>query len=333
MNSKILRYAAFVAVVSGAAAAWFVLRPQADDGGLIRLSGNIEITDAHVGFRIAGRVEERWVSEGHRVMAGQRIARLDAEELEREAALRQAEVAGARAALAELLAGNRPEEVRQAEAALRRVTADLERIQADRERKEFLFENDVISAMELDAVRSAHEAAEARMRESTEQLEVIRSGPRRETVEQARARLDHAEQALALARTRLGYTVLTSPIEGFVLSNNAEPGEYVGPGAPVVTVGNLENIWLRTYIDGARLGLLRLGQTARVTTDSLPGKVYEGRVSFIASEAEFTPKNVQTAKERVKLVYRIKIDIHNPDFELKPGMPADAEIVTGDVEE
>jgi HlyD family secretion protein len=111
-----------------------------------------------------------------------------------------------------------------------------------------------------------------------------------------------------------------------VLSKNIEPGEYVAPGTPVVTVGDLVNVWLRAYIDEADLGRVKVGQKARVTTDTYPGRVYPGTISFISAEAEFTPKNVQTAKQRVKLVYRIKIDIQNPKMELKAGMPADAQI-------
>jgi len=111
------------------------------------------------------------------------------------------------------------------------------------------------------------------------------------------------------------------------LSKNVEPGEYVAPGTPVVTVGELEDPWLRAYINETDLGRVKLGQRVQVTTDSYPDKKYEGRISFIASQAEFTPKNVQTEKERVKLVYRIKVDLTNPNLELKPGMPADAEIL------
>ena len=130
-----------------------------------------------------------------------------------------------------------------------------------------------------------------------------------------------------MAETRLGYATLASPLSGVVLSKNVEPGEFVAAGTPLVTVGDLENVWLRAYINETDLGRVKVGQRVRVTADTYPGKRYEGRVSFIASQAEFTPKNVQTEKERVKLVYRVKVDIRNPNMELKPGMPADAEIL------
>ena len=165
------------------------------------------------------------------------------------------------------------------------------------------------------------------------QYELIRIGPRQEQIEQAKARVEQAKAALRLAETRLDYATIVSPLTGVVLSKNIEPGEYVSSGTPVVTVGDLVDVWLRAYINETDLGRVTVGQKARVTTDTYPGKVYEGHVSFISSEAEFTPKSVQTQKERVKLVYRIKIDIKNPNMELKPGMPADAVIVTAGASE
>jgi HlyD family secretion protein len=170
------------------------------------------------------------------------------------------------------------------------------------------------------------DAARAALNQAKAQYDLVKAGPRKETIDQSRARVKQAEAALQLSQTRLSYTTLVSPMSGVVLSKNIEPGEYVSPGTPVVTVGDLVNVWLRAYIPEGVLGRVKVGQKAKVTTDTYPGKVYEGRVSFIAQEAEFTPKNVQTEKERVKLVYRIKIDITNPAMELKPGMPADAVI-------
>jgi len=371
-----------LAVVAGVLGYKYWQNRSKDDLGVIPVSGNIEVTDAEVSFRIAGHVEERLLSEGDTVERGQVVATLDRRELEREVALRQAEVKGASAALDELLAGSRPEEIAAAEAAVQQVQAGLDELLAgsrpqevkaamaslDRakteaelqrseyERQKRLYEKEVISKKEYEAFVAAHKAAEARLKEANEHLELVREGPRKEqieqaraavaqareryelvrkgprqeTIEQARARFEQADAALALAQTRLGYTTLASPLSGVVLSDNVEAGEYVSPGTPVLTVGDLDNVWLRAYINENDLGRVKVGQPVRVTTDTYPGKVYEGRVSFIASEAEFTPRNVQTQKQRVKLVYRVKIDIPNPETELKPGMPADAEIVVGE---
>jgi HlyD family secretion protein len=158
---------------------------------------------------------------------------------------------------------------------------------------------------------------------------MLGKGYRPEQVDQARARLQEAEEALSLARTRLGYATLFAPMDGVVLTENVEPGEFVAAGTPVITLGALDPVWLRAYIGETDLGRVKLGQAARVITDTYPGKVYRGTVAFIAQDAEFTPKNVQTEKERAKLVYRIKITLPNPDQELKPGMPADAELDIG----
>jgi HlyD family secretion protein len=157
-------------------------------------------------------------------------------------------------------------------------------------------------------------------------LSEAREGSRKEDIAIARANLNEAGANLGLSQVTLGYTILRAPSNGVVSVRQAELGEVVSPGSPVVTLSDLDHIWLRAYIAETDLGRIRWGQDATVTTDTYPGKQYHGRISFISSTAEFTPKSVQTFKERVTLVYRIKIDIDNPTHELKPGMPADAHI-------
>jgi HlyD family secretion protein len=369
------------AILLVAVLAYFILG-RSHDGRMIRVSGNVEVTDAEVSFKIPGRVEARLVDEGETVKAGQTVARLDSVELTQEVALRRAEVQAVQAVLSELEAGSRPEEIAQAEASaeqakarldemlagsrpeelstaeavLRRAKAETERARLDAERYEGLYKKEIASAQQYDLARTAYETALARQREAEEQFKLVREGPRREqieqaraawsqaqerfvlvkkgprreTIDQARARLQQAKEALAVAETRLGYATLLSPLSGVVLSKNVEPGEFVAAGTPVITVGDLENVWLRAYINETDLGRVKVGQRVRVTADTYPNKRYEGHVSFIASQAEFTPKSVQTEKERVKLVYRVKVDIRNPNMELKPGMPADAEILLGE---
>jgi len=321
-----------VVIVAGVVVFAYVRTRSTHTPNTIRVSGNIEVTDAEVSFKIPGRVEARFVSEGETVKAGQVVARLDSTELDQEVALRKAEVDAAQAELAELEAGARPEEIAQAEAVVARVKADLERVRRDYDRQKGLYGREVISAREYETPKSAYDMAEARVREAEEQLTHLKKGPRIEKIERARARRQQARQALALSETRLAYATLVAPLEGMVLSDSVEPGEYVAPGTPVITVGDLQNVWLRAYINETDLGRVNLGQRVHVTTDTYPGKVYEGRISFISSEAEFTPKNVQTEKERVKLVYRIKVDISNAHMELKPGMPADADISAGETQ-
>ncbi len=380
MSYRLLASLVIVALLAAGAVLFYSGRPQASSDGAIRVSGNIEVTEAEVSFKIPGRVIERLVAEGETVQAGQVVARLDDSELVREVGLRRAEVAAPEAVLAELEAGSRPEEIAQAEGAVRQAQARLaeleagsrpeeiasaqaavERARADQVRwqSEFgrisrLHEQGVVSSQLLDSVRSSRDMAREQLRAAGQQLSLVRQGPRKEQIEQARAalqqagarlalvragprreriaqaraRLEQARQALAAAETRLSFTVVSAPLTGFVLSENIEPGEFVAAGTPVVTVGELANVWLRSFINETDLGRVKLGQTAHVTADTYPGKSYEGRISFLSSQAEFTPRNVQTQQERVKLVYRVKIDLPNPDQELKPGMPADAEILT-----
>ncbi|MBZ5534662.1 MAG: efflux RND transporter periplasmic adaptor subunit [Acidobacteriia bacterium] len=345
----------------------------------LQVSGNIEVTDVEVSFKIPGRVQERLVDEGDMVAAGAIVARLESRDLAEQVAMRKAEARAAEAFLNQLVTGSRPEEIVQAEAMMRqsqarldellhgsrsqeiaaaqaavtRTRADAERARLDYERYARLFEKVNVSAQQYDAAKAGLEMAQARQHEAEEQMKLVvegprkeqieqarealvqakekyalvRKGPRQEEIDQARARLEQAREALAMAETQFGYALLTAPLPGVVLSKNVEPGEMVAPGTPVITIGDLEKVWVRAYINETDLGRVKVGQRATVTTDTYPGKQYTGHVSFIASKAEFTPKNVQTEKERVKLVYRIKVDILNPRMELKPGMPADAAIL------
>lgn len=383
MNAR--KIAPLLVVVLAAAAALgyrFLGNRSGNAAGVVRVSGNIELIDVEVGFKIAGLVVARAVDEGEQVQPGQLVAKLDTSDLECDVALRQAELRAAEEGLRELKNGSRPEEIAAALASVAKakaVLAQLEvrtpieaaaaeaavasagiekaRLKAEFERAASLRANRTISEEEYDRQKAAYDVAVARLTEAEERLKLVTSeprreeiaqakaalaqaqaqydlvqaGPREETIAQAEAKVKQAAAALKLAQTRLDYAtvVWTQPWTGIVLSKNIEPGEYVSPGTPVVNVGNMTDVWLRAYIAQTDQARVKVGQEVRVTTDARPGKVYSGRVSFIASEAEFTPKNVQTPKERIKLVYRIKVDIPNPDMELKRGMPADGEIVVG----
>lgn len=308
-------------------AAWALIRilnRSGRDPGQIRLSGNIEVVDAELGFKLPGRVESRLVSEGDTVAAGQIVARLEHKDLLAELSMRQADVESARAILAELEAGSRPEEIAQAQAQLDLAEAERDRAEADFRREKELFNKSVAAAREFETAQAVMKTAEARVRDAGQHLRLLQLGPRQEAIEQAQARLAEARAALESAQVRISYAEIASPFTGIVLSHSIEPGEYVSAGTPVVTVGDLEHPWLRAYLDELDIARVRLGQSAEVSIDAFPAKRYQGRLSFISAEAEFTPKNVQTEKERVKLVYRVKIDVENPNQELKPGMPADA---------
>jgi HlyD family secretion protein len=299
-------------------------RAQPGDDGAIVVSGNIEVIDARLSFKIPGRIVERPVDEGDSLEAGRLVARLDTAELEEQVALRRAELSMVAAALAELEAGSRPQEIAAAAAALRSAEAERDRARLELRRQEELRATDAVSERELETNRAQARVAEARVAELEERLALVREGPRKEAIAQARSRADVARAALALAETQLANGTLVAPMAGVVLEKHAEPGEFVAAGAPVVSMADTSKVWLRAYVNESDLGKVHLGQSVDVRTDTFPGRSYTGTLAFISPEAEFTPKTVQTHKERVTLVYRIRIDLDNASGELKPGMAADA---------
>jgi HlyD family secretion protein len=328
MKKKVILIAILLLAV--AAIAWLATRRTGGDGSTVAVSGTIEVTDVEVSFKVPGRVRERLVDEGEQVKAGQIVARLDDEDLRLDVAQREQDREVLAANLRELETGFRKEDIARADAAVSRVKADAERLKADFARQKTLFQREVISRRDFDAAKAAFESSQSALREAVAQQELMHRGPRREQIDAARARLGQAREALELSRTRLGYATLASPMTGLVLAKHVEAGEQVAAGTPIVSVGDMANSWMRAYIAETDLGRVKVGQKARVRSDTWPDRRYEGTVTFISPEAEFTPKSVQTEKERVKLVYRIKITIPNPAMELKPGMPVDAEILASD---
>jgi HlyD family secretion protein len=353
------------------------------------VSGNLELTQVDISFKVPGKLIQRNVDEGSWVKKGMVIARIDRDQVERQRnrdqagvysaesqltqsetsvqwqrqtlesdiALRKAELRAAQAQLDQLLAGSRPQEIQQARATVIDAKAQHEQAQADWQRAEDLFKNDDISKQQYDQYRMRLDSTAASQMQTEEKLALVVEGPRKEDIEAARAQVARAQAAIqsseanrlelkrreedlvarhaeiararaqmAMTQTQIDDTVVVSPIDGVVLVKSAEIGEVLAAGTTVVTIGDIDHPWLRAYINETDLGRVKLGQVAKLTTDSFPGKTYLGRVSFISSEAEFTPKQIQTREERVKLVYRIKIDVDNQGHDLKSNMPVDAEI-------
>jgi HlyD family secretion protein len=262
----------------------------------------------------------------------------------------QARAARAEAQLADLLAGSRQQEIEQARAALRNARATREWTERDFRRAQELYGKELVAQQEVDRARQAYEvaaanevsarerldlvgvgprehevaAARAELRAATERVQLLKAGPRPDAVVAARAQVTQAEAAITLARARLAEATIEAPIDGVVLRKNLEAGETANPGVPIVTLLDPRVIWLRAYVPETDIGRVRLGQAATISVDAYPGRAFAGVISEIASEAEFTPRNVQTKKERVNLVFRVKVSATNPDGVLKPGMPADA---------
>jgi len=270
---------------------------------------------------------------------------------------RKADLSAYQARLLELKNGSRPEEIQEGKASVESAQAEFDRAKRDWDRAQTLYKNDDISTAQYDQYRSRWEGTDALLKQAKERQALVLAGPRAEQIEAAAAQVERARASikmaesnaleikrreqelsfrkseiarakanLALIESQLDDTVAISPVDGVVLVKAADVGEVLAAGTTVVTIGDIDHPWLRAYINQTDLGRVKLGTKAKVTTDSYPGKNYEGRVNFIASEAEFTPKQIQTQEERVKLVYRIKIDLDNPQHELKSNMPADAVI-------
>lgn len=320
---------AAVVVLVLAAAGWGVYRWLAskEEEGVLEVSGTIEATDARLGFDAAGRIAELPVREGNEVEAGDVLARLEADEHRARRAQAAAAVAGAEARLRQLQRGSRSQEVARAREAAEAAREQLEEARREHARTARLREGGAVSQEALDRAATAMELAGSRLAQEEQRLDLVREGPPREEIEAQAARLDEARAALAALGARLADTALEAPFPGRVTVKHRTVGETVSPGAPVVTLQDLSDRWVRVYVPEDRLGALRLGQAARIAADTFPGKAYAGEVFFIASEAEFTPKSVQTREERVRLVYAVKIRVTgDPAHELKPGMPVDVEL-------
>jgi len=294
--------------------------------GVLTLSGNVEITEVNTGFKFSGRIRELLAEEGQTINKGDKMAVLDGAELESQVTQSRAYLSETITKLGELRTGARPQEIGQAKANVSHAEAELIEARKDFERAEALYKKDVISGRQMDTARKAYDVASSQYRNALETLSLVKEGPRKESIKAAEDRVQQAKAALRVSEERLKDTVLFAPVSGVVMRKNMELGETVAPGAPVYTIGDLENPWIRVYVKEDKLGLVKLGQKAGITTDSYPGKKYEGVLTYISSEAEFTPKNVQTQEERVKLVFGIKVSAKNGNGELKPGMPADVKI-------
>ena len=289
----------------------------------MKLSGNIEAHESLVGFKVTGRIIELPVEEGQAVQSGQLLARLDDADYRQAVAVDQATAAMRDRQLKLALAGSRTQDVQAAYQSVLDAKADLAQKQKDLVRYNALYGKDEIAGQTRDQQQTAVERAKATYERQQQMYNELLEGTRKEEIAVDQASLRQAHQTVGLSQVRLDYTTLKAPLSGVITVREAELGEVVSPGTPVYTLADLDHIWVRVYVPETELGRVRWGQEVSVGTDTYPDKRYHGRISFIASDAEFTPKSVQTEQERVTLVYRVKVDIDNANHELKPGMPAD----------
>jgi len=305
--------------------------------GELFYSGTIEATQARLSFQVPGRISVVNVEEGQTVKKGQIIAELDRAEFEARYEQASANLDRAQKAKQQLETAleiskkTLPAEVSRAEAGLKSARDSMTDAAKNYRRFEELFRNEVVSEKERDALKLQHDVAKSRVVESESLLRMARGNlsridAARDDIATAEAQIDVAKAALDQAAVQLGYTSLKSPLDGVVTSRNIEPGETVNVGREVITISDLHRVDLKIFVEETTIGKVKPGQKVAVTVDTFPGKVYHGTVSFVSPEGEFTPKIIQTQKERVKLVYLVKVSIPNPDYDLKAGMPADASI-------
>lgn len=290
-------------------------------------SGTIECTQVQVSPQVGGRILELLPQEGDALRKGDAVARLDATDHELRLQEAKAARAQAQAQLDLVLAGAREEDVqrareqaKEAEAAARAAQADLQRIQQ-------AFSGGSVTRKQMDDAQANADRTAAALAAARQVQEKLEKGSREEEISVARAQVELAKARVAQAEKGVADCTVVAPMDGVVTTRSRESGEMVSPGATLLTLSRLDEVWLSVYLPETHLPRVKLGQTARVSVDG-DSKAYEGTVTFISSEAEFTPKNVQTPEERAKLVYRVKITLDNAAGVFKPGMPADGYLVS-----
>ena len=294
---------------------------RSDEGG-VKLFANVEIRQVLLGFRVAGRLEAIYYEEGQRTTSGDLLGILDPLPYEIKRAEARAALLQAQANLEKMSRGYRAEEIKQAEAQRAEIVASLELAEKDYERLAHLYSQSAVAKKDLDNITASRDKLRAELASSTSALTLLREGFRSEDIKASEAAVELAQAQLRDAENNLNDTKLYAPAEGTILTRVAEPGTVVASGQAVYAVMLKDPLQIRAYVTETQLGKVRLGMKGKIFTDSHPGDPLEGTVNFIASDAEFTPKQVQTEDLRTDLVYRIRLLVeHNPQERLKNGMP------------
>ena len=303
-----------------------------------RASGYVEATDVRVAPEVGGRLLDVKIAEGDRVAAGDVIARIDTADAELSLRRAEADRAQAQAQLALLLAGSRPEDVRQAGSQVQAAQADVKAAQADADaaaadlqRFEDLLRANAGSVKQRDDAATRRDVAAARVRGAQDRAQAaadtlarLRAGARPQEIAAARARVAAVDAQIATVQKTVTDAVVKAPAGGVVTSKILHAGEMAAPRAPIAVITDLDHAWANVYVDERLVPLLKIGQAVTLVTDA--GQRLPATITFVSPKAEFTPRNVQTAEERAKLVYRIKVTADNRDGVLKPGMPVEAEL-------
>jgi len=287
-------------------------------------SGTIEVTEVRVSAKVGGELLELPVGEGSRVSRGQVLARIDHVTLDLQLEQAEAGVALAEAQLALLLKGARSEDIQQAQEGLVQAEENQRLAREDAERMKGLLASGSATQKQQDDAAARYVVAQAQYNAAAQALRKLQNLARPEEVQAAKARVDQARVAVRLLQKSVADATVSSPLDGLVTQRLVEPGELVAPGTTLLVLADPSRVELEVFVSEPDLGQVSLGQPVSVRTDGPPPNSFAGRISHISSVAEFTPKNIQTRQERVKLVFGVKIQIENPQGTLKAGMPADA---------
>jgi HlyD family secretion protein len=292
-----------------------------DPNGAFTLSGNVDVHQVELAFRVSGRISAVKVQEGDKVSAGQVLAELDPVPFQTDVNSAQADLAQAQAQRDKTRRGFRVEEVGQARATVAQRAADLENARVTLQRQQQLVAAGLVTHQQIDDAQARVHMADAALAAAREQLTLELHGSRIEDIEAQEAMLASAQARLAKAQTALSDATLLAPSNGIISVRARELGAIVQAGQTVYTLTLNDPVWIRAYVSQLRLGRIKPGMSVKVTTDSMPGRQYEGTVGFISPEAEFTPKTVQTEQVRDDLVYRIRVIASDPDNVFRQGMP------------
>lgn len=329
MKKPVILVVAVAAVLAALLLWWWAGRRQADDAAL-RLQGNVDIRQVSLAFDGSGRVEAVNVEEGDNVAPGQVLAVLDTQTLQLQAAQTKAQIESQRQNVARLRNGARPQEVVQARSQLAAAEADAARASQDLQRLQGVAaatNGRGVSAQELDRARSAAKVAQANAQLQGQALAMVEQGPRKEDIAAAQAQLEGAQAQLALLQHQVAQGTLKAPVAAVVRSRLVEVGDMAGPQRPAFTLALTQPKWVRVFVSETELGRVRAGQVAAVSSDSHPDTVINGKVGFISSVAEFTPKTVQTEELRTSLVYEVRVVVDDPRDQLRLGQPVSVRLL------
>lgn len=292
----------------------------------ITATGTIEVTRADITPKTSGYLKELNIVQGDHVTRSQVIAIIGRPDLEAQKLRDEAALAKAAAQLSDLEKGSRSQEITEARGSAAGAQAVYEKAKADYERYQALYSQGAISAQQLDAARSAYQVAANSLDSTAARASLVEEGNRQDTVEAQRLEVERSKAVVALSQATLDDTIISSPLDGLVLTKNFEPGEFVNAGAAVATIGDMKDCWVKIYVSSTQLGLINIGQEVTVKVDSFPDRTFSGQIKEISQNAEFTPRQSITQHERANLVFAVKVKIDNNDGLLKPGMPADVVI-------